>query len=59
MSFGDQCEYQDVTSKIIDIHDKDKKYTCDLCGHQVSGKGPFKNYVIPLGGGGGGPQKIT
>ena len=35
------CEYQIASSKIMDTHNrtfhyKDKKYNCDLCGHQVS-----------------------
>ena len=37
------CEYQIASSKIMDIHKRtfhheDKKYHCDLCGHQSSNK---------------------
>ena len=43
MFFCGHCEYQIVSTKIMDIHnktfhDKVKKYDCDLCGYQVSHK---------------------
>ena len=39
----DHCEYQVPSSQIMDIqnrtfHDYEKKYNCDLSGHQVSHK---------------------
>ena len=44
MFSSDHCENHGASSKIMEIHNrtfhgKVKKYTCDLCGHQVS----FKN----------------
>ena len=43
MFFCEDCEYQVASNNVMEIHnrtlhDKNAKYNCDICGHQVSHK---------------------